>query len=213
MPCLPEDLAAQAVAHLRDLPGPRKLIALAGPPGAGKSTLAACIRDQLLALGRSAEVVPMDGFHLDNRVLAARGLLARKGAPETFDSHGFRHLVLRIAAGEEGVVYPVFDRSRDIAIAGAGVLKAETEFVLFEGNYLLSRDAPWSDLAPVWSFRIRLEEPIDRLEARLMARWAAVGLSEGEARARVQSNDLPNIRYVQSRASEADLTLAIDGTA
>jgi fructokinase len=62
----------------------------------------------------------MDGFHLDNRLLIARGLLARKGAPETFAASAFVHLVRRLKEEQE-VVYPVFDRALDIAIAGAGV--------------------------------------------------------------------------------------------
>jgi pantothenate kinase len=37
----------------------------------------------------SAAVVPMDGFHYDDAVLAGLGLSGRKGAPETFDFGGF----------------------------------------------------------------------------------------------------------------------------
>jgi pantothenate kinase len=129
------------VDRLLGMSARRILVAIAGPPGAGKSTVAERIRQQLACAGRSAAVVPMDGFHLDNAVLAERGLHSRKGAPETFDVHGFRHLVSRIAAGEEDVAYPLFDRSRDAAVAGAAVLPSDIEFVLFEGNYLLLRQA------------------------------------------------------------------------
>lgn len=125
----PETLADQAPEHLLRVPGSRKLIALAGPPAAGKSTIAALLCDRLLATGRSAAVVPMDGFHLDNALLESRGLLQRKGAAETFDADGFCHLVGRIARGDADIVYPVFDRHRDIAIAGAAHVKADVEFV------------------------------------------------------------------------------------
>ena len=95
------DLTAQVTAladrvHARRADQPRVLVALAGAPGSGKSTLATelarRLRDQRLA----CEVVPMDGFHLDNAVLDARGLRARKGSPETFDADGFVHLVRRL---------------------------------------------------------------------------------------------------------------------
>ena len=49
----------------------RFVVAIAGPPGAGKSTLSAALRD-VLPEG-SAEVVAMDGFHFDDRRLGERG--------------------------------------------------------------------------------------------------------------------------------------------
>ncbi len=78
----------------------------------------------------------MDGFHLDNRILDARGLRPRKGAPETFDAAGFIHMIRRLATEDE-VIIPVFDRPRDIAIAGAQVIGATTKIAVVEGNYLL----------------------------------------------------------------------------
>ncbi len=80
---LSERIAQTSFSHKR------RLIALAGAPASGKSTLA----HALCALVPGACVVPMDGFHLDNALLEARGLLARKGAPETFDARGFLHLM------------------------------------------------------------------------------------------------------------------------
>jgi pantothenate kinase len=209
MPSTPEALADAAARQLCTLPGPRSLVAIAGPPGAGKSTVSDRILARLADEGRTAAVVPMDGFHLDNALLAARGLLHRKGAPETFDADGFRHLVARIAAGEPEVIYPVFDRSRDIAIAGAGVLKADVEFVLFEGNYLLLREAPWSGLAQYWTRTIWIDAPLPTLEERLMERWHAEGLGEDEARTRVQGNDLPNARRVIEGSLPGDIVLRV----
>ena len=59
----------------------RQLLAVAGPPTAGKSTLAAELTQRVAEAGRTAVCVPQDGFHLDNRVLAVRGLMAVKGRP------------------------------------------------------------------------------------------------------------------------------------
>ena len=72
----PAELAA--VIRRRATGQGRFLVALAGPPGAGKSTLAVAL---VTALGAGAKAVPMDGFHYDDAVLIARGARNRKGAP------------------------------------------------------------------------------------------------------------------------------------
>ncbi|HSF93012.1 MAG TPA: hypothetical protein VLA51_12530, partial [Paracoccaceae bacterium] len=116
--------------------GKRRLVALAGPPASGKSTLAETLCEKLNAAGCKTQVVPMDGFHLDNSILIERGLLPRKGAPETFDAEGFASLIARIKNTSE-VFYPTFDRTRDIAVAGTGFVPKDCDTVVVEGNYLL----------------------------------------------------------------------------
>jgi len=188
----------------------RLLVAIAGAPGSGKSTLAAELARRLNAQKCATRVVSMDGFHLDNAILSERGLLVRKGAPETFDGAGFLHLVHRMKEQIE-VIAPVFDRSRDLAIAGAEVVSAETEVVLVEGNYLLFDAAPWFNLAPLWSLSVRLEVPIEDLRARLIQRWLRLGHTRVAATRRAEANDIPNAEAVIARALPADIVLAPDG--
>jgi len=199
-------LLAARIAALR--PGRRRLlVAIAGPPGSGKSTLAAALVAQLQADGCAVALVPMDGFHLDNTVLAARGLLPRKGAPETFDAAGFIHMVGRLRAGAE-VVVPLFDRARDLAIAGAAVVPAAAQVVVLEGNYLLFDEDPWRDLAPLWDLSVGLDVPIEVLRDRLVARWRHHGLTPQDAVLRAELNDLPNARRIRDRPLPATTTLA-----
>ena len=51
----------------------RYMVAIAAPPGSGKTTLAEQLRQALVTSGESAVVAPMDGFHFDDIVLNARG--------------------------------------------------------------------------------------------------------------------------------------------
>ena len=193
------DLAARIAA----LPGPRTLTAIVGPPASGKSTLAADVVDRL----PGAALVAMDGFHLDDRVLAPRGLLPRKGAPETFDVGGLARTLAAIRAGADvggDVVVPVFDRSREIAIAGAHVVPAAARHVVVEGNWLLLDEPGWRDLGP-WDLTVRLDVPDATLRARLEDRWAH--LDAGARAAKIDGNDLPNAARVRHGSLTADLVL------
>ncbi len=186
--------------------GRRRLIALAGPPGSGKSTLARRLVDSLTASGRPAQVVPMDGFHLDNNILEDIGLLKRKGAPETFDLSGFRCLIARLHEPGD-VFFSVFDRRRDMAIAGAGLVSEDCEFVVIEGNYLLLDEPGWNALSSEWDISVWLKVALPELQTRTVRRWLEHGFSEEESRRRVLSNDLPNARRTMAAISPHDIEI------
>ncbi|MDF1634389.1 nucleoside triphosphate hydrolase [Mycoplana sp. MJR14] len=187
----------------------RFLVAIAGPPGAGKSTMADSLAAALRARGESAEVLPMDGFHMDNAILIERGLLARKGIPETFDVRGFIDIVRAVRPADQEVLVPVFDRSRELAIASARVVSPDHRFIIVEGNYLLFSRGKWAELEGMFDFSIMLAPPIEVLEERLWDRWRGYRLSEEAARAKVYENDLPNGRLILENRRPADITLAI----
>jgi fructokinase len=190
---------------LLDRAAPRLIVAVAGAPGSGKSTFAAELARRLGARGKRSVVVPMDGFHLDNALLEARSLLARKGAPDTFDAQGFVRLIRAIKA-QEDVVAPSFDRMRDLSVAGAIAVPAQAPFVIVEGNYLMFDQAPWADLAGLWDVSVRLDVPLPELRARLIQRWLSQNLSRAAATRRAESNDIPNAQHVIAKALPCDFT-------
>lgn len=200
-------LAARIAALAAATQG-RVLVGIAGAPGAGKSTLAAALVDRL---GAQAALVPMDGFHLDNAILDARGRRFAKGSPDTFDAAGFEALLLRLKAGGE-VIVPVFDRDLDVSRGSARVVPPDAQIIVAEGNYLLLRDAPWDRLRDLWDLTMFLDVPPDELERRLIARWHHYGLSDEAARRRAFDNDVPNARIVIERSVAADIVIAPDGS-
>lgn len=183
----------------------RFIVGIAGPPASGKSTRAEGLVD-LFPEG-SAVVVPMDGFHYDDRVLDQLGLRSRKGAPETFDFAGFATLLHRLKSRERNIAIPLFDRSLEISRAGAAIVDADVKFILVEGNYLLLDEAPWSGLADMFDFTIFVDVAREELERRLVERWREHGRDDDAARNWIDSNDMPNIDRVLRARRTADLVI------
>jgi fructokinase len=200
--------AQDIAARIEALPetGARRLAAIAGPPGSGKSTLAEAVVAELRDRGHDAVLMPMDGFHLDNRLLEPRGLLARKGAPETFDFGGFITAIRRVRE-EPSVSLPVFDRSREIAVAAAEEIRPETRIVVVEGNYLVLDEDPWRALRAFWDFTVFLDVPIAELGRRLIDRWLSYGFDAEAAASRARGNDLANAARIKRSVSLVDLVI------
>ncbi len=181
---------------------PGRLLGLTGAPGVGKSTLAA-----LLARSWGAVVVPMDGFHLADVELSRRGLLGRKGAPETFDAEGYAALLARVRGREPLVMAPAFERDLEQPLAGALPVPGAAGLVVTEGNYLLLDEPRWAavraQLDAVWHLRV---DPALRRE-RLLARHVAFGKTAAEAEAWVRAVDDPNAALVEAAAERADLVI------
>ncbi len=188
----------------------RVLAGIAGPPGSGKSTVAEAVVAALEAAeAGSAALLPMDGFHYDDLHLVPAGLRPRKGAPETFDVGGLLHVLKRLRDADEAIVaVPVFDRSIEIARAGARLIPRSARIIVVEGNYLLLRQPPWADLRPLFDVTVLVETPEAELRRRLTARWEHYGIAPEEIARKVEGNDLPNGRFVMAESTEPDFRLA-----
>ncbi|MEM7303422.1 MAG: hypothetical protein AAF468_20265 [Pseudomonadota bacterium] len=195
----------------------RIMVGIAGPPASGKSTLAEAVVRKLNEEAEAdsvsgfpptqAVLLPMDGYHLDNSLLEARGQLARKGAPETFDSNGFCRAVRQLAEAQDESYHPRFDRKMDLAIASSIAVSPDVPVVVVEGNYLLLNSTPWSSLQDIFALTIFVCPSFDALQDRLEQRWIDHGLDGEAAIFRTTSNDLPNARAVIEQSRSADLHL------
>lgn len=204
------DLAALAAILVAEQGAARRLVAVAGPPGSGKSTFAERLH-AALAERLAVEVLPMDGYHYDDVVLNARGHRARKGAPHTFDVDGFAAMLARLRTDDgRDVAVPVFDRSIEIARAGARIIPAATRLVIVEGNYLLLDDPAWAQLRPFFDRMVFLRVPEAELTRRLAERWQGYGMDAETVRAKCEGNDLPNARLVNAQSVPADYEVLND---
>jgi pantothenate kinase len=200
------DAPAEALARLDALiaQGGRRLLGLAGPPGAGKSTLAQALHR---ARPGATAIVPMDGFHLAQAELERLGRAGRKGAPDTFDAAGFVHLLqrLRAQAPGDGPVYaPAFHREIEEPVAGALAVDATVPVLLVEGNYLLLDEPGWAPVRPLLDacWWIGVDDAL-RVQ-RLVRRHEQFGRSAEAAREWVSRSDEANARRVADGARRAD---------
>lgn len=205
-----EDPIGFLVAKTKALPNTsvRTLIAIAGPPASGKSTLSANLVAALYAQGLPAVLIPMDGFHLDNPILTDMGMLKRKGSPETFDGDGFINAIQRLKSESE-LYLPSFDRSKDLSVAGSVAVTGDHKFAVVEGNYLCFDEAPWRQLSGLWDYSVFLDVAAETIKQRLVQRWLDYGFSTADALAKVQGNDLPNAERILAAASGCDVVLRV----
>ncbi|WP_027344667.1 nucleoside/nucleotide kinase family protein [Hamadaea tsunoensis] len=191
------------LARVRELAAvaDRIIVGIAGPPGAGKTTLAA----GLVAALPSAVMVPMDGFHLANAELHRLGRADRKGAPDTFDADGYVALLRRLRTDRDTTVYaPSFDHVMNEPIAGSIPIPPDVRVIVTEGNYLLLWDAvpPLLDLTAYAD----VEDSAVRVTG-LISRQLAKGLSPEAASEWVLRSDEANAALVATTRPRADLII------
>lgn len=199
----------QLVDRVRTLiePGRRRILAIVGSPGAGKSTLCEALERDL---GDHLVVAGLDGFHLDNPILERRGRRENKGAPDTFDVDGYVSMLRRLAAAEEEITYgPRFDREIETSIGSAIAVPRDVPLVVTEGTYLLQPTGGWEKVKPevdeVWF----LDLPTDVRQGRLLNRRLGHGDDEVHARDWVLRVDQATADLVDATMNRADLIVTI----
>ncbi len=211
---MPEQLADQKAALARiqehlEKASERVLIGIIGKPGAGKSTLSKFLMGKLPK--DLVTVVPMDGYHLSNKVLKDLKRSDRKGAPDTFDVAGFVSLVKRIRSEQtQNIYYPIFDRAIEESIAAQGVVTSATKVVIIEGNYLLHDEGGWEVLNDLLDESWMVDVDDDKRISRLISRHIAYGKDPEAAKAWAKGTDEVNAKLIERGRTRADFVVAID---
>ncbi|MCJ7598749.1 MAG: type I pantothenate kinase [Methyloceanibacter sp.] len=115
------------------------IIGLAGSVAAGKSTTARVLQ-ALLARWPShprIDLVPTDGFLFSNAVLEQRGLMSRKGFPESYDLPKLLNFLAALKSGKSPIEAPVYSHLIYDTLPDQGLVLDRPDIVIVEGLNVL----------------------------------------------------------------------------
>jgi type I pantothenate kinase len=205
------------------------VIGVAGSVAVGKSTIARLLRELLSRWENTprVELVTTDGFLLPNAELTRRGLMERKGFPESYDRRALLRFVTAIKSGVPEVRAPFYSHLSYDIVDGAQVVVRQPDVLIVEGlnvlqpaggggnrlavsdlfDFSIYVDARTRDIARWYEERfLKLQRGAFANPKSYFHRYAS--LTEEEARARAseiwssinEPNLLQNIRPTRSRA-------------
>jgi len=112
------------------------IIGLAGSVAVGKSTTGRVLQ-ALLARWPSHELVPTDGFLFPNAVLEERGLMTRKGFPESYDLTRLLNFLAEVKSGRERIGAPVYSHLVYDVLPDQAIVIERPDIVIVEGLNVL----------------------------------------------------------------------------
>jgi pantothenate kinase len=210
----PQQALQRLVPHILEMESQahaRIAIGIAGGPGTGKSTLAAEIVTMLNATKPgSAQLVPMDGFHMRHAKLEAMGQVDFKGAPHTFEGAAFVSFLHHLKSASAAVSGPGYSRQIEDVVEDAFTVGPDVRVLIVEGNYLLLTEGPFAGVRPLLDYAVFIDVPRDLVAARLLKRHAEAGLfGEERNRAHIARTDLPNYDLVSLSQDRADVVICL----
>lgn len=129
----------------------RLVVAVAGLPGSGKTTLSQAISNQvnLICGRRICACVSLDGWHYSRQHLMSMSdpmrALEERGAAYTFDADAFVRFIQTLTSSSEAVTYPNFSHALKDPVQGGGTVFQTDEIVLVEGLYVNLDQSPWNE--------------------------------------------------------------------
>ncbi|GAA5166311.1 type I pantothenate kinase [Ornithinimicrobium tianjinense] len=120
------------------------IVGVAGSVAVGKSTTARILAELISRWDSQPRVdlVTTDGFLYPNRVLEERGLMDRKGFPESYDRRALLRFVSEVKAGRAEVRAPVYSHLIYDIVPGESIVVRQPDVLIVEGLNVLQAPRP-----------------------------------------------------------------------
>jgi len=167
-------LASVTDTFLGTQPHPRPfIIGVAGSVAVGKSTIARVLEALLARWPHHprVELVTTDGFLYPNQILTDRGLMERKGFPESYNRGALLDFVSKAAAGEEHLEIPVYSHIRYDIVEGERRVINQPDILILEGLNVLQGGDSGAFVSDYFDFSIFVDADIDDIKRWYVERF------------------------------------------
>ena len=156
------------------------VIGVAGSVAVGKSTFARILQALLARWPDHPKVdlITTDGFLHPNRVLEERGIMNRKGFPESYDTRELLRFLRDLKSGQASVSAPVYSHVVYDIVDGENATVCQPDILILEGLNVLQVGAPGSDatefVSDYFDFSIYIDAAEDDIEAWYVERFLSL---------------------------------------
>lgn len=149
------------------------IVGVAGSVAVGKSTISRVLQALLARWPEHprVELVTTDGFLLPNSVLKERGLMDRKGFPESYDRKALLEFVARSAAGEDHLEVPVYSHIAYDIVPGKVRLIDKPDILIVEGLNVLQAGESGAFVSDYFDFSIFVDADPNDIETWYLERF------------------------------------------
>jgi type I pantothenate kinase len=151
------------------------IIGVAGSVAVGKSTVSRLLKELLSRWPTTPRVslVTTDGFLYPNSVLEEKGLMEKKGFPESYDRLALLKFVADIKSGQEIVKAPLYSHLTYDIVPGAELVVNSPDVVIVEGLNVLQAPGVGQEVAlsDYFDFQIYVDAPTDEIETWYLDRF------------------------------------------
>lgn len=154
------------------------VVAIAGSVAVGKSTIARLLRELMSRWPSTprVELVTTDGFLYPNAELERRGIMHRKGFPESYDRRALVEFLTEVKSGSLEVRAPFYSHMRYDIVSDAHVVVRRPDVVIVEGLNVLQPSPSPHDVAvsDLFDFSIYVDAEVDHITTWFVDRFKAL---------------------------------------
>lgn len=154
------------------------VVAVAGSVAVGKSTIARLLRELMSRWSDTprVELVTTDGFLYSNAELERRGLMDRKGFPESYDRRALIEFLTEVKSGAPESRAPFYSHMRYDIVPDAHVVVRRPDVVIVEGLNVLQPAATPNDVAvsDLFDFSVFVDADVDHIQKWYVDRFLAL---------------------------------------